>query len=154
MKNKESEETENDSANENKPELLIDLDNYKMFIYPPDDHNFDSYVLVDQFASSYSSFTYNFETDLEVDFNFLTQSQLNDEINISELNKSNDAAEKVRHSAHFQNLNYQYSTIGKVFNALKIPWNMFGKPNYSYKDFDFFDYTFHANQVVNDKVTS
>ena len=30
---------------------------------------------------------------------------------------------------------------------------MFGELDHSYKDLDFHDYAFHANQVVNDKVT-
>ena len=137
MKNEESEGTENNSADENEPELLIDLDNYKMFDYPPNDHDPDPYALVDQSVSSYSSSTYNSETDPEVDFNFITQSQPNDKINISEPNKSDDAAEEVRHFAHFQNPDYQHSAIGKVFSALKIPWNMFDEPGHGYKDLDF-----------------
>ena len=71
MKNEESEGTENDSVDENEPELLIDLDNYEMFNYPPNDHDPDPYTLVDQSVSSYSSSTYNFETNPEVDFNFV-----------------------------------------------------------------------------------
>ena len=102
------------------PELLIDFDNYEMLNYPPDDHDSDPYDPVDQFASPYSSSTYNFETDPKVDFNLVTQSQPDDEINIFEPNKSNDAAEEVRHSAHFQDPDYQHSTIEKVFSVLKI----------------------------------
>ena len=147
------EQTENDSADENEPELSIELDNYEMFDYPPDDHDPDPYAPADHSASSYSSSTYNSETDPEVDFNLVTQFQSNDEINIFEPNESDDAAEEVRHSAHFQNPNYQHSTIGKVFSALKIPWNMFGEPGHGYKDLDFLDYAFHADQVVNNKVT-
>ena len=153
MKDEESEGTENDSADENEPELLIDLDNYEMFIYSPDDHDPDPYAPVDQSASPYSSSTYNFETDSEVDFNFVTQPQPDDKINISEPNESNDAAEEVRHSAHFQDPDYQHNTIGKAFSTLKIPWNMFGEPGHGYKDLNFLDYTFHADQIVNDKVT-
>ena len=153
MKDEESEGTENNSANENEPELLIDLDNYEMFDYPPDDYDPDPYAPANQSASPYSSSTYNSETDFEVDFNFVTQSQPDDEINISEPNESDDAAEEVRHSAYFQNPDYQHSAIGQAFSALKIPWNMFGEPGHGYKDLDFLDYTFYANQIVNDKVT-
>ena len=101
MKNEESEGTDYNSADESESELLIDLDNYEMFNYPPDDHNPDPYAPANQSASSYSSSTYNFETDPEVDFNFVTQLQLDDEINISEPNESDDVAEEVRHFAHF-----------------------------------------------------
>ena len=153
MKDEESEGTDYDSADENEPELLIDLDNYEMFNYPPDDHDPDPYDPANQSASPYSSSTYNSETDPEVDFNLVTQSQPDDEINISEPNESDDAAEEVRHSAHFQDPDYQHNTIGKVFSALKIPWNTFGEPGHGYKDLDFLDYAFHADQVVNDKVT-
>ena len=153
MKDEESEGTDYDSVDENEPELLINLDNYEMFNYPPDDHDPDPYDPADQSASPYSSSTYNFETNPEVDFNFVTQSQPDDEINISEPNESDDAAKEVKHSAHFQDPDYQHSTIGKAFNALKIPWNMFGEPSRGYKDLDFLDYAFHADQVVNDKVT-
>ena len=52
-----------------------------------------------------------------------------------------------------QDPDYQHSAIGKVFSALKIPWNMFGEPSHGYKDLDFLEYAFHADQVVNDKVT-
>ena len=153
MKDEESEGTENNSANENEPELLIDFDNYEMLNYPPDDHDPDSYAPADQSVSPYSSSIYNFETDPKVDFNFVTQSQPDDEINISESNEFDDAAEEVRHSACFQDPDYQHSAIGKVFSALKIPWNMFGEPGHGYKDLDFLDYAFYADQVVNDKVT-
>ena len=153
MKNEESEGTENNSADEIESKLLINLDNYEMFDYPPDDHDPDPYAPADQSASPYSSSTYNFETDPEIDFNLITQSQLDDEINISEPNESNDAAEEVRHFAHFQDPDYQHSAIGKAFSALKIPWNMFDEPGCGYKDLDFLDYTFHADQVVNNKVT-
>ena len=153
MKDEESEGTDYDSADENEPELLINLNNYEMFDYPPDDHDPDPYDPADQSASPYSSSTYNSETDPEVDFNLVTQSQPDDEINISEPNESDDAAEEVRHSAHFQDPDYQHSAIGKAFSALKIPWNMFGEPDHGYKDLDFLDYAFHADQVVNDKVT-
>ena len=145
--------TDYDSADENEPELSTDLDNYEMFDYPPDDHDPDPYDPADQSASPYSSSTYNSETDPEVDFNLVTQSQPDDEINISEPNESDDAAEEVRHSAHFQDPDYQHSAIGKAFSALKIPWNTFGEPGHGYKDLDFLDYAFHADQVVNDKVT-
>ena len=153
MKDEESEGTDYNSTDENKPELLIDLDNYEMFDYPPDDHDPDPYAPADQSTSPYSSSTYNSETDSKVDFNFVTQSQPDDEINISEPNESDDAAEEVRHSACFQDPDYQHSAIGKAFSALKIPWNMFGEPGHSYKDLDFLNYAFHTDQVVNDKVT-
>ena len=58
-----------------------------------------------------------------------------------------------RYSACFQDPDYQHSTIGKAFSALKIPWNTFGESGHGYKDLDFLDYAFHANQIVNDKVT-
>ena len=106
MKNEESERTENDSADENELELLIDFNNYEMFNYPPNNYNPDPYALADQSVSSYSSFTYDSETDPEVDFNFVTQSQLNDEINISKPNESDNTAKEVRYSACFQNPNY------------------------------------------------
>ena len=65
MKDKESEGIENDSADENEPKLLIDFDNYKMFNYPPDDHDPDPYALADQSVSSYSSFTYEYDAYIE-----------------------------------------------------------------------------------------
>ena len=101
MKNKESEETENNFTDKNEPELPINLDNYKMFNYPPNDHDFDLYAPANQSVSFYSSFTYNFKTDLKVNFNFVTQFQSDNEINIFEPNESNDATEEVRHFAHF-----------------------------------------------------
>ena len=153
MKNEESEGTDYDSTNKNELELPIDLDNYEMFNYPPDDHDPDPYAPANQSASPYSSFTYNSETDSEVDFNLITQPQPDDEINIFESNESDNAAKEVRYSACFQDPDYQHSTIGKVFSALKIPWNMFGELGHGYKDFDFLDYAFYADQVVNDKVT-
>ena len=73
MKNEESEGIENDSADENEPELLIDLDNYKMFIYSSNNHDANPYALANQSISSCFSSTYNFETNLKVDFNFITQ---------------------------------------------------------------------------------
>ena len=84
MKDEESEGTDYDSADKNEPELPINLNNYEMFNYPPDDHDPDPYDPADQSASPYSSSTYNSETDSEVDFNLVTQSQPDDEINISE----------------------------------------------------------------------
>ena len=68
MKDEESEGIDYNSADENEPELLIDLDNYEMFNYPPNDHDPDPYAPADQSASPYSSSTYNSETDPEVDF--------------------------------------------------------------------------------------
>ena len=106
IKDEESEGTDYNSTDENEPELLIDLDNYEMFDYPPDDHDSDSYDPADQSASPYSSSTYNSETDPEVDFNLVTQFQPDDEINISEPNESDDAAKEVRHSACFQDPDY------------------------------------------------
>ena len=43
MKDEESEGTDYNSADKNEPKLLIDLDNYEMFNYPPNDHDPDPY---------------------------------------------------------------------------------------------------------------
>ena len=74
IKDEESERIDNNFTDENELKLLIDLDNYEMFNYLPNDYDPDSYALANQSASSYSFSTYNSETDLEVDFNLVIQS--------------------------------------------------------------------------------